>query len=370
MLRPRQRSNISVFVLLVLSLLIVVIGLSIGQPVGQGPLSFITSPIQTFFSGIGRAVNNLFTSASVLQLTQQAEQLRTERDNLKTENIGLREFQAEVVEYRRLLNFVRENPTMGIVGADVIGIGNGACRNQPSTGPRVGVCAQVIANDTVPYVRYITLNAGAQDGIRVGMPVVGGAFALVGRVAEVNPTTCQVQLIIDPGSFVNVQLVGSRATGTVSGNEDGTLRLQNVLQTEVVSSTDIIVTSGLGGLMPRMLSIGVVDRVVSSDSDVLKEAIVRPSVDFNRLETVLIVTSATSTTVSNSTIITPTIFLQPTPGPVTTTLTNTLGITATDGLTPTNVDPAVNPAANPAVDPANVPPAGNVEIVPIESPVP
>jgi|GEM_PF-357062 len=330
MLRPRQRSNIPIFVLLVLSLLIVVVGLSIGQPVGQGPLSFITAPIQTFFSAVGRTINNLFTSASVLQLTQQAEQLRIERDNLKTENITLREFQAENVEYRKLLSFARENPTMGIVGADVIGIGNGACRNQPTTGPRVGICAQVIANDTVPYVRYITLNAGAVDGIRVGMPVVGGAFALVGRVAEVNPTTCQVQLIIDPGSFVNVQLVGSRATGTVSGNEDGTLRLQNVLQTEVVSPTDIIITSGLGGLMPRMLSIGVVERVVSSDSDVLKEAVVRPSVDFNRLETVLIITSVTSTTVSNSNVVTPTIFLQP-PAAVTATLTNTAGITPTDG---------------------------------------
>ena len=330
MLRPRQRSNIPIFVLLVLSLLIVVIGLSIGQPVGQGPLSFITSPIQTFFSAVGRTINNLFTSASVLQLTEQAEQLRIERDNLKAENIKLRENQAENVEYRSLLNFARENPTMAIVGADVIGIGNGACRNQPTSGPRVGICAQVIANDTVPYVRYITLNAGQVDGIRVGMPVVGGAFALVGRVAEVNATTCQVQLIIDPGSFVNVQLVGSRATGTVSGNVDGTLRLQNVLQTEIVSPTDIIITSGLGGLLPRMLSIGVVDRLISSDSDVLKEAIVRPSVDFNRLETVMIVTSATNTTVSNSNVVTPTIFMQQ-PGTVTDTLTNTAGITPTEG---------------------------------------
>ena len=330
MLRPRQRSNIPIFVLLVLSLLIVVIGLSIGQPVGQGPLSFITSPIQTFFSAVGRTINNLFTSASVLQLTEQAEQLRIERDNLKAENIKLRENQAENVEYRSLLNFARENPTMAVVGADVIGIGNGACRNQPTSGPRVGICAQVIANDTVPYVRYITLNAGQVDGIRVGMPVVGGAFALVGRVAEVNATTCQVQLIIDPGSFVNVQLVGSRATGTVSGNVDGTLRLQNVLQTEIVSPTDIIITSGLGGLLPRMLSIGVVDRLISSDSDVLKEAIVRPSVDFNRLETVMIVTSATSTTVSNSNVVTPTIFMQQ-PRTVTDTLTNTAGITPTEG---------------------------------------
>jgi rod shape-determining protein MreC len=336
MLRPRQRSNVAIFVFFVLAALLVTLGLSIGRPVGQGPLSFITAPIQIVLSTIGRSINNLFTTASTLQLTQEVEQLRAERDTLANQMVNLLEYQAEVVEYRRLLEFKNENPTLNVVGADVIGIGNGACRNQPTTGPNIGVCANVIANDTVPYVRYITINRGRIDGIRVGMPVVGGAFALVGRVAEVSETSAQVQLIIDPGSFINVQLVGSRATGTVSGSDDGTLRLQNVLQTEVVSATDVIVTSGLGGLMPRMLTIGQVERVTSSDSDVLKEAIVRPAIDFNKLVVVLVVSSPTSTTIQNTTVVTPAIFLLPTPTPISTTAELSPTFEIIEVITPTN----------------------------------
>ena len=340
--RPRQRSNVPVFVLLIITVLLVAVGIAVQQPVGQGPLSFITSPIQLAFSSVGRFINGLFSTASTLQLTQRVQQLQAERDTLAIENVRLREFQAENVEYRRLLNFARENPTMAIVGADVIGIGNGACEGQPKTGPSVGICAQVIANDTVPYIRYITLNVGRRDGIRVGMPVVSRAFALVGRVAEVSDASSQVQLITDPGSFINVQLVGSRATGTVSGQDDGTLRLQNVLQTEVVSATDIIVTSGLGGNVPRLLTIGQVEEVISKDSDVLKEARIRPAVDFNRLEVVLVVTSPTSTTITNPTIVTPTIFLSPT---IVITgdlgITDTLGITATEGITGEPAEPVI-----------------------------
>jgi rod shape-determining protein MreC len=354
--RPRQRSNVPIFVLLVVTVLIVTVGLALQQPVGQGPLSFITTPIQQAFSSVGRFINGLFSTASTLQLTQRVQELQAERDTLAIENVRLREFQAENVEYRRLLNFARENPTLAVVGADVIGIGNGACRDQPRTGPSAGICAQVIANDTVPYVRYITLNVGQRDGIRVGMPVVSGAFALVGRVAEVSDASCQVQLITDPGSFINVQLVGSRATGTVSGSDDGTLRLQNVLQTEVVSPTDIIVTSGLGGNVPQLLTIGQVEEVLSKDSDVLKEARIRPAIDFNRLEVVLVVTSPTSTTISNPTIFTPTIFLAPTVA-----LSTELAITATSSLTPTEglaaepIAPAETPVIIDIVPPTPVP---------------
>ena len=332
--RSRPRSNVPIFVLLVITVLVVAVGIALQQPVGQGPLSFITAPIQQTFSSVGRFVNGLFTTTSTLQLTQRVQQLQSERDGLAIENVRLREFQAENAEYRRLLNFARENPTLGIVGADVIGVGNGACKDKAKTGPTAGICAQVIANDTVPYVRYITINAGRRDGIQVGMPVVARAFALVGRVAEVSDVAAQVQLITDPGSFINVQLVGSRATGTISGQDDGTLRLQNILQTEILSPTDIIVTSGLGGNMPRLLTIGQVEEVVSKDSDVLKEARIRPAVDFNRLEQVLVLTSPTSTTISNSTIVTPAIFIISTPViTVDLSLSNTVGISDTGVVT-------------------------------------
>lgn len=122
------------------------------------------------------------------------------------------------------------------------------------------------------------------------MPVVAGGLALVGRVGKVSHATAQVQLLTDPASFVNVRMVESRASGTVAGTSEGILLLQNVLQTEPLKPGDLIVTSGLGGMLPQGLPIGAVERVISQDVETTQQAIVRPGVDFDKLEVVLVIT--------------------------------------------------------------------------------
>jgi rod shape-determining protein MreC len=122
------------------------------------------------------------------------------------------------------------------------------------------------------------------------MPVIGGGGVLIGRVGnKISDSAAQIQLLNDPSSFINVQLVGSRATGTIAGQSDGTLRLQNVLQTENVQEGDLIVTSGLGGGLPPSLAVGQIDKIISSESQTFKEATVRPGADFRRLEAVLVI---------------------------------------------------------------------------------
>jgi rod shape-determining protein MreC len=259
----------------------------------EGPFSFVLAPLQQVFSGLGRAFNDLFRSAGELQdLRQRVQVLQGQVDNLTTENVRLREFQAEVKQYRELLKFANDNPAFTVVGADVIGVGNPNCRPGVVDQSAAGVCANVISGDPSPYARYITINVGRVNGISKGMPVVGGGFALVGRIGQVNETSSEVELLVDSNSYVNALLVGSRATGVVAGQSDGSLHLINVAQTEEVKPGDLIVTSGLGGKLPRLLTIGQVDRVISTDAQLFKEALVRPAIDFNRIEVVLVITAA------------------------------------------------------------------------------
>ena len=86
----------------------------------------------------------------------------------------------------------------------------------------------------------------------------------------------------------------------VAGQSDGSLHLINVPQTDEVTSGDLIVTSGLGGKLPRLLTIGQVDKVISTDAQLFKEAIVRPAVDFNRVEVVLVITASTQPAVKSN----------------------------------------------------------------------
>jgi rod shape-determining protein MreC len=264
--------------------------------VAEGPFSFVLAPIQQAFSGLGRAISDLFRSAGDLQdLQTRVQQMQTQLDNLTSENVRLREFQAEVKEYRDLLKFANDNPAFNVVGADVIGIGNPNCNPAQAEQPTNGVCANVIAGEPSPYARYLTINVGRRQGMVTGMPVVAGGFVLIGRIGQVNETSSQVELLVDPNSYVNVLLVQSRATGVVAGQSDGSVHLINVPQTDEVTAGDLIVTSGLGGKLPRLLTIGQVDKVISSDAQLFKEAIVRPAVDFNRVEVVLVITSTSQT---------------------------------------------------------------------------
>ncbi|MCS7061603.1 MAG: rod shape-determining protein MreC [Anaerolineae bacterium] len=280
-------------ILIAIAGIVLVLSLSSGLPsAAEGPLSTALTPLQELFSTLGKGIGDLFRSAGELQdLRQRVQALQRQVDELSIENLRLREFQAEVRQYRDLLNFASQNPIYDIVGADVIGIG-ARCTPEDSNRPGVGVCANVVAGDPSPFIRYITINAGRQHGIRVGMPVVGGGLALVGRVGQVNESSSHVQLLIDPNSYVNAQVVSSRATGVVAGQSDGSLHLQNVPQTDALQVDDIIVTSGLGGMLPAQLPIGRVERIISTDAALFKEAVVRPAVDFNRLEIVLVITAA------------------------------------------------------------------------------
>lgn len=299
----RSRSFVLIIVLIAISAVLLMANFVTAEPIGQGPLSVVFAPVQRVMSEAGRTINNLFrSSGELVDLRARAESLQRQVTELRAENTRLREFQAEVKQYRDLLKFVTDNSAYEVVGADVIGIGDAiTCRDRAPTSPNAGKCANVIANDPSPFVRYITIDVGEQDGIQVGMPVVAGGFALVGRVGKVGRVTSQVQLLTDPASFINVRLVESRASGTVAGTSEGLLLLQNVPQTEELKPGDLIVTSGLGGTLPQALPVGEVERVISRDVETARQAIVRPGVDFEQLEAVLVITLPRT--------------LQPTPSP-------------------------------------------------------
>jgi rod shape-determining protein MreC len=123
------------------------------------------------------------------------------------------------------------------------------------------------------------------------MPVITGGSALVGRVLRVSPRTAQVQLLGDVASAVNAVVQNSRATGLVRGQPDGSLVMDYVPQEEKIKTGDIVLTSGLGGDLPRALVIGTVTEVIKRDIDLFQSAVLRPAVDLNRLEVVLVITN-------------------------------------------------------------------------------
>jgi rod shape-determining protein MreC len=285
-----------------LVLIVVTLFLLIGSEAGllspvENAFHYVLDPLQRAFAGITETTGNLFQAVrEVRELRMEVEELRAQVDALTLENISLRDYRAEVQSLRALLAFTDEFSITGYLGADVIG--REACETYP--------CGEVIGEDPNPYLQYVTINAGAQQGVEVGMPVVsaGGGLGLVGRIAEVAPRTSKVQLLTDLESAVAALLQNSRATGLVVGQPDGTLRIEYVPQeagvivggeaddlTRNVNVGDIVLTSGLGGFMPKGLVIGQVTEVQQMDYELFQAAVVRPAVDLSRLELALVITS-------------------------------------------------------------------------------
>lgn len=266
------------FLLLLALLLLVLSESGILSPL-ENLLSYVVAPVERGVSSIAQRFNFFTQSTRDIQtLQQQVQELQTANDALVQENFRLREYQAENEELRRQLNFAQDNPTYGLVGADVVEYG---CQSYP--------CGEIIGEDSNPYLRYVIINIGTRDGIAVGMPVVTGGAAMVGRIVRTSPNLAYVQLINDPESQIAAMLQQSRVTGVLEGSEEGRLVMTEILPDEEVAEGETIITSAIGGMLPRGLILGQVESVDYLESDLFQRAVVRPAVDFRRLETLLVI---------------------------------------------------------------------------------
>lgn len=281
-MRESPRRSWRPLALLVLGLLLLVFHESGYLTPVENALHYVLDPLQRAFSRVMAGAGDVFqTVGRVRELGARVDELQAQVDALTVENVRLREYEAEVQQLRALLNFASEYPISAPLGADVVG--REACDTFP--------CGEVVGAEPNPYLRYITINVGALQGVEVGMPAVSGGAVLVGRVAQVGPRTAKVELLTDPDSSVAAILQTSRVTGLVVGQPDGTLHMEYIPQEETVDVGDIVLTSGLGGVMPKELVIGQVTEVQKLDYALFQTAIVRPAIDFSRLELVLVITA-------------------------------------------------------------------------------
>jgi rod shape-determining protein MreC len=150
--------------------------------------------------------------------------------------------------------------------------------------------AAVIARDISPFMHYVIIDRGSDDGLRKGMPVITQQ-GLVGNIAAVTAGAARVQLINDPGSSINVIIQQSGVEGVLNGQITGEIELDMVSQNETILPGDLVMTSGLGGKYPANIVVGQVVTVKNEAYSLFQSASVQPAVDFSQLEIVLIITN-------------------------------------------------------------------------------
>ena len=214
---------------------------------------------------------------SVGQLAQRYLALvgvQADNERLQTENAGLRRELAAVQEQRldnerlRLLVGLRERaPSLNMLFAEVIGTG------------------------TSPLFRALRIDRGSNDGIVLGDAVVNHD-GVVGRIANLGGSHADVMLLVDASNSVDVlvQRTRARARARGQGGDDRLgLDLQYLSRTADIEPGDFLVTSGLGHNFPKGLRVARVNTVEQPTFGLYQRAVAQPSVDFGRLEAVMVI---------------------------------------------------------------------------------
>lgn len=153
---------------------------------------------------------------------------------------------------------------------------------------RSSVPARVISRGHGLGASTLIIDRGSRDGLATNQPVIV-SDGVAGRLVEVGPFTSKVQLALDPNCSIAAITERTRAQGLVNGRGRGHLRMEYVSDLEDVLPGDRIVTSGLDRVFPAGITVGTVLRTDRRDG-LVQSIEVEPSVDFNKLEEVLVLT--------------------------------------------------------------------------------
>ncbi len=223
--------------------------------------------VQTWISTRVLAIQDFLTAP------RDIASLRTRNAELEAE---VAQLQARVIELQQRVN-----------QTDILAALVDFSRSNPESTYRA---AAVIGQDPSPFLHYVVINRGSNDGIRRGMAVVNNQ-GLIGRVDAAIADAARVQLITDPASSINVRLQNADTDAVLNGSVTGDVNLDMISQDVTVEPGDLILTSGLGGGFPPDLIIGQVVSTRSVDVELFQQATVQSAVDFSRLEIVLVITN-------------------------------------------------------------------------------
>jgi len=230
-------------------------------------------PVRSTIGGAGEAVAGVFGAIG------EIDRLRSENDRLRRELSGAEQRVAELVEAARENDQLRQ--LLGITDALDMEL----------------LPVRVISRDPSNLVWEVGIDAGTDDGLAAGMPVVGnadGAGALAGTVVSVTDDTARVRLVVDTRSVVIAVDQESRALGEIRGQPGGQLVMVNVPVTESLEVGGTIVSAGLtfgeeASRYPGGLLIGRTQAVEPDPNALTQTAFVRPAFDPAQVERLLVV---------------------------------------------------------------------------------
>lgn len=226
----------------------------------------VISPVQQGIVSSKESITSLWDNyLMIVNTSKENELLHRQISRLESDIFSMEETRRENLRLKQLLNFSDELTHFKVM-------------------------AQVVGWDSANEFKVIRVNKGTRHGIRVMSSVITDQ-GLVGYVYRVTPNYADVLTILDQNNRVDVLVERTRTHGIVEGVFNFTCALKYVMRNEPVEVGDKLLTAGVGGIYPKGIKVGMVRDIAKENFGMTLNIEVVPSVEFDKLEEVLVLVS-------------------------------------------------------------------------------
>lgn len=231
----------------------------------------ISFPFQRVLWQAGRKTSGLFNGLFDIQdLEKENQILKLKNQELSQKVIALRDLEKENEDLRKALNLGLEKDFKLVMGE---------------------IIEKDISQD------FVLINKGSENGISKGMPVITAQRALVGRIEKAYRNFSRVSLISNKKSSFDAAIgirEGKRGekdkiTGMVKGNGNLALHIDFLPFGQEVFANEFVFTNSLGGIFPKDLLVGQIEKVGKSDVDSSQRADIKPAFNIRELDNLFVI---------------------------------------------------------------------------------
>ena len=238
----------------------------------QEILSVAVAPFQRAAAAVSNGVSSLWEKyTNIDAILEENEKLTTENAELRGQMVDYDKLKAENEAYKALTNIQEQHPEMSYVSSFVIG------------------------RDPLDSFYGFTLDKGSLDGVEANDAITSDEGYLLGVVTEADLTSCKVMTILHPSFNAAGVVSRTRDNGIITGSADyaaeGLCILSNLSRSTLTKADDQVITTGLGGVFPPDVLVGVVQELVPEASGKSTIAVLKPGADPRTVKHVFIITN-------------------------------------------------------------------------------
>lgn len=239
----------------------------------QEILSVAAAPFQKAAAFVSNGVSSIWEKYTRIDdIIAENEELSAENAELRSQMVDYDRIKAENEAYKALTNIQQQRPEMTYVSSFVIG------------------------RDPLDSFWGFTLDKGTLDGVEVNDTIVSDEGYLLGMVTEADLTSCKVMTILHPNFNAAGVVSRTRDNGIITGSSDyaadGLCLLTNLSRATLTTKNDQVITTGLGGVFPADVLVGVVQELVPEASGKSTMAVIKPGADPRTVKHVFIITNS------------------------------------------------------------------------------